>query len=207
MSLKHHIRLYACLAKDEPLAVAVYDVPEKTFSVKGGGLFPTGGTIFPIAVGVRLTDKIRINRVSGEVQWTPRRDIGGEPFPVLGGFAADDPKDNRWVRWAPEEMMLQSLHFMLSECAKHDLCGFRIDLNQDWTKAGMRADIRNVKPRPKKRTALKWLAAWRRPFWRDGKVPPDEQFSQIQALADAYGLERLNSMSHFENVMSEINRA
>jgi len=207
MSVKHRICLYACLAKDEPLAIAVYDLPEKKFNVKGGGSFPDGGTIFPIAVGVRLTERIRINQATGIVNWTPRSDLGGEPFPFPGGFCAEDPKSKLWVHWTPDEMMRQSLHFMLTECAKHNLCRFRIDLKQDWSKIGWTAESKEVEPKPIKLTNLKWLTAWRLPFWEKNHVPNPERFEQIQELAAAYGIKGWTSFTNFTNGQSTINRA
>ncbi len=208
MSLKQHVCLYACLLKDEPLAVAVYDVPLKKFiDTKGNTAFPNGGALFPIAIGVRLSERVRVNRASDIVKFTPRLDFGGEPFPFRGGFAADDLQSDSWVKWVPDATLKQSLHFMLKECAKYDLCGFRIDLSQDWSAEGLKADFRDIKPRPKKRTAIRWLTAWQFPDWEKNGFTGAERFDRIQKVAEAYGVEPWGSISSFDDCHSEIKRA
>jgi hypothetical protein len=104
-------------------------------------------------------------------------------------------------------MMRQSLHFMLTECAKHKLCGFRIDLKQDWSKIGLTAESKEVEPKQIKLTGLKWLTAWRLPFWEKNHVPNRERFEQIQELAAAYGIKGWTSFTHFTNGQSAINSA
>jgi hypothetical protein len=208
MSLKKHLCLYSCLTKDAPLAVAVYGDPAKTFqNKKGDATFPDGYVVFPIAVAVPLEERIRINRVSNAVTWTPRLDFGGAPFPFPGGFAKDDPESDSWVRWVPDAMFRQSLHFMLAECAKHDLCGFEIDLKYDWTREGLRAVFRDIDPRTKKRTGIRWLSAWQLPFWEKSGLTGAERFDRIQKIAEAYGIEPWGSKSSFDDCLAEIKSA
>jgi hypothetical protein len=205
MSLKSQICLYACLAKDEPLAVAVYNVPGKMIDSKSSGVYANGGTIFPIAVGVRLTERIRINKSSGIVKWTPRYDFVGETFPFSGGFALDDPKSDSWVRWEPDgDAIRQSFHFMLQHCAARDLCGFRLDLEQDWSIPGFLATIREVKPNPLKLTRLEWLTAWQLPFWEREHLSNEDRFNRIQAFANAYKIKGWSSFSHFQKRLAAI---
>jgi hypothetical protein len=202
MSLKHHVTLYANVNETEPLAFAVYNTPEKAFEVKGA-------TIFPLAVAVRLTERIRINKMSGETRWKPRYDFGGEPYPCVGGLALLDPRSESWIRWEPDDKieMRQSIHFMLQECADRDLCGFRLDLKQDWSKPGFRAEMLKVKPRPSKLTVLKWLSAWQLPYWEREDIPNCQRFERIQTIATAYGIKGWTSLTNFESRLAEIKGA
>lgn len=199
-NLKDTVHLYCDIRGNSRIAYAVFDWHGNRFIAKDG-------TFFPFAVGLKLSEGLRVNQLNGVVHFSPSYNHGDEPLPITR-LCFPDPSEHL-VRWQPTGMIRQSVYFLLTEIQKRG-GGKSVVFEKDWNTAqnhGFSVSENFGPLKPLKRTGLRWLTAWQLPAWERDGLTGQERFERIQSIAVGYGIDPWGSKSSFDDCQAEIKGA